>query len=69
MTWQLFNINKLIQLLLPTFLRKNKLIAILESVATPIDTLYQDTLYKMQHDCRVIYLEKVLNQQFGVLEK
>lgn len=66
MTWQLFNINKLIQLLLPTFLRKNKLIAILESVATPIDILYADTLYKMQHDCRVIYLEKVLNQQFSI---
>lgn len=64
MTWQLFNINKLIQLLLPTFLRKTKLIAILESIASPIDTLYQDTLYKMQHDCRVIYLEKVLNEKF-----
>ena len=64
MTWQLFNINKLIQLLLPTFLRRTKLIAFLETIATPIDTLYHDTLYKMQHDCRVIYLEKVLNENF-----
>lgn len=66
MTWQTISFNTLIELLLPSFLRKSRIIAILQSAVKPVDTLYQDTLYKMQHNSQVIYLEKMLNEYFEV---
>jgi hypothetical protein len=32
----------------------------------PLDWLKSDILYRMQHDCRVIYMEKVLNEKFTI---
>jgi hypothetical protein len=64
--WQTINFSVLIQLLLPTFLRKNKMIAFLEANIKPLDDLYKKTLYDMQHTCQVISLEKVLNEYFMV---
>ncbi len=64
--WQTVNYNVLIQLLSPTFLRKKRMAAFLISVIKPLDTLYESTLYKMQHTCQVISLEKMLNEHFAV---
>ncbi len=64
--WATINFNRLIQLLLPTFLRKAKMIAFIEILVKPISILHIDTLYKMQHTCQVIYLEKMLNEHFNV---
>jgi hypothetical protein len=64
--WQTINFNVLIQLLLPTFLRKNRMIAFLTANIKPLDSLYKNTLYKMQHTCQVISLEKMLNEHFAV---
>ena len=52
--------------LLPPFLRKNKHKSWLFALLAPLVSLYEDTLYKMQHDGRVIYLEKVLNEKAKV---
>jgi hypothetical protein len=51
--WQTINFNVLIQLLLPTFLRKNRLVTFLEINIKPLDNLYKKTLYDMQHTCQV----------------
>lgn len=66
MFWALIDFSVLIQLLLPTFLRKNKMIAFLTVCTKPLDVLYKNTLYKMQHTCQVISLEKMLNEHFAV---
>lgn len=52
--------------LLPPFLRKNRHKSWLFALLAPLVSLYEDTLYKMQHDGRVIYLEKVLNEKAKV---
>lgn len=62
--WARINFYVMVQLLLPTFLRKPKQTALLNGVLKPLDSLYVDVLYKMQHDSRVIYLEKVMNEYF-----
>jgi hypothetical protein len=65
--WAQINFYRLVELLLPTFLRRGNLLDFLKSVATPLQELYEDTLYKMQHNCSVIYLEKVLNNYYNCL--
>ena len=52
--------------LLPPFVRKNRHKSWLFALLAPLVSLYEDTLYKMQHDGRVIYLEKVLNEKAQV---
>lgn len=52
--------------LLPPFLRKNRHKSWLFALLAPLVSLYEDTLCKMQHDGRVIYLEKVLNEKAKV---
>lgn len=64
--WATVDFNILVEMLLPTFLRKNKMLALLRAFVKPLDNIYKDTLYKMQHTCQVIYLEKVLNEWFNV---
>ena len=66
MIWQVVNFKKLVELLLPTFLRKSVTLAFLTSNIKPLDTLYEETLYKMQHTCQVLSLEKMLNEYFEV---
>jgi hypothetical protein len=55
------------ELLLPTTLRRRNQKAFLTAVIAPLNSLYRDTLYKMQHTCQVIYLEKMLNEHYTVV--
>lgn len=38
----------------------------LGAIVAPLQLIHEETLYKMQHDGRKIYLEKVLNEKFEV---
>ena len=65
------NIDKLLVLLTPTFLRKPKLVAWLRTLATPLHKLLyefhrarQDNLYNLAHNSQVCYLRKALNDKF-----
>ena len=65
------NIDKLLILLTPTFLRKPKLVAWLRMLATPFHKLLydfqrasQDNLYNLAHNSQVCYLRKALNDEF-----
>jgi len=66
MTWQTVNFYKLVELLLPSFLRREKSIAYLSSNTKALEIIADRVLYSMQHDGRTIYLEKVLNEHFNV---
>lgn len=65
------NIDKLLVLLIPTFLRKPKLVAWLRTLATPLYKLLydfqrasQDDLCNLAHNSQVCYLRKALNDEF-----
>lgn len=65
------NIDKLLVLLIPTFLRKPKLIAWLRTLAMPLNKLLDDfkvhrerDLYNLTHNSQVCYLRKALNDEF-----
>ena len=65
------NIDKLLVLLIPTFLRKPKLIAWLRTLAMPLNKLLDDfkvhrerDLYNLIHNSQVCYLRKALNDEF-----
>lgn len=62
MKWHSFDISRLIQLLLPVRLRGIAILHFLQALLVPLKNLVKNTLYTMQHDSRVIYLEKVLNE-------
>lgn len=66
MKWYSFDIIKLFCLLLPVRLRRIHTIQFLNALTSPIGALAKDIRYKMQHDGRVIYLEKVLNEAFNI---
>jgi hypothetical protein len=57
--------EKLLLWLIPPILRKKTHVDWLNVLLTPIQTIYEETLYKMQHTGQVIYLEKVLNETFN----
>lgn len=66
-----FNIDKLLVLLTPTFLRKRKLVAWLRTLAMPLNKLLDDfkahrerDLYNLTHNSQVCYLCKALNDEF-----
>jgi len=70
----MFNIdfNNIIQLLLPPFLRKIKIIEWLKALVKPLIDLYAiffqyrtDTLYSLSFTGQVIYLEKLLNDTYN----
>jgi hypothetical protein len=67
MLWQVINFFVLIEQLLPTFLRQNRMLLFLKAIVTPVNTIYEETLYKMQHDGTTISLEKMLNEHFQVV--
>ncbi|AXT59697.1 hypothetical protein D1816_04770 [Aquimarina sp. AD10] len=52
-------------MLMPPVLRKNRHALWLQVLLKPLSSVYEDTLYKMQHNGQVIYLEKVLNEIFN----
>ena len=65
------NIDKLLVLLTPTFLRKRKLVAWLRTLAMPLNKLLDDfkvhrerDLYNLTHNSQVCYLRKALNDEF-----
>ena len=65
------NIDKLLVLLIPTFLRKRKLVAWLRTLAMPLNKLLDDfkvhrerDLYNLTHNSQVCYLRKALNDEF-----
>ncbi|CAL2094731.1 hypothetical protein [Tenacibaculum sp. 190524A05c] len=57
--------GKALLMLIPPLLRKPKQAAWIKTLAKPLSSLYDDTLYKMQHNGQVMYLEKVLNDLFN----
>ena len=68
------NIDKLLVLLTPTFLRKPKMVAWLRALATPLNKLlYQfqqartADLYNLAHNSQVCYLRKALDDEFDSL--
>lgn len=69
--WYKVNINKLLVLLTPTFLRKDVLGQFVQSIASPLTSIYDDwfkmrneNLYKLAHNGQVCYLRKALNDKF-----
>ncbi|MGL5234067.1 MAG: hypothetical protein ACRC8Z_04835 [Empedobacter falsenii] len=63
--------KKLTALLLPTFMRKPRLLAYLRCIILPLEDLYQEFLnakdedhYKLDHTWQKCYMEKVLNDAF-----
>lgn len=57
--------EKLLLWLIPPILRKKTHANWLNVLLSPIRSIYEDTLYKMQHTGQVIYLEKILNETFN----
>lgn len=57
--------SRMLLMILPPILRKSKQVVWLNVLLTPLKNLYDDTLYKMQHNGQVVYLEKVLNELFN----
>ncbi|QHN64839.1 hypothetical protein [Bergeyella cardium] len=74
--WYNLEINKLIELLTPTFLRKEKLLAWLRSLHFPLQKVLDDfhferkqNLYNLSHNGQMCYLRKVLNDKFDISER
>ena len=70
------NIDKLLVLLTPTFLRKPKMVAWLRALAIPLNKLlYQfqqareSDLYNLAHNSQVCYLRKSLNDEFDKVKR
>ena len=68
--WYSVDWNRLVVLLLPTSLRKAKLVAFVQALIAPIIQVHyswllkrNEDLYKMQHTGQVCRLRKVLNDQ------
>lgn len=59
------NWSKLVLWLLPPILRRKRHFKWMLSLLKPLETLYDTTLYQMQHNGQIIYLEKVLNETFN----
>lgn len=72
--WYHIDFDKLVGLLLPTFLRKRKMIAWLGAWVAPLKSLHykfyqkrnalNGDLYRLAHNGQVCYLRKVLNDNF-----
>lgn len=71
--WFEIDFRKLVLLLIPTFLRRPRLVAYLQALITPIANLHidwkkkrLDDWYKINHTGQVCYLQKALNDRFDV---
>lgn len=64
-TYLIVNWSRLLLWLLPPILRRKRHFQWLLSLLKPLETLYDTTLYQMQHNGQIIYLEKVLNETFN----
>ncbi len=65
--------DRLLIFLLPTFLRKSKMICWLKSALSPVKVIYSefqknrnDNLYKLAHNSQVCYLRKALKDAFDL---
>jgi len=74
--WFNIDYNKLVVLLLPTFLRKPKLVGYLRALIMPLDTIYYkwynwriDNIYKLEHTGQICYLRASLNDKFDAIER
>ncbi|MEJ8606286.1 hypothetical protein JSO56_05035 [Riemerella anatipestifer] len=74
--WYNLDINKLVTLLTPTFLRKERHLAWLRALHYPLRGLLDrfnfnrnENLYNLQHNGQVCYLRKVLNDRFDVSQR
>lgn len=74
--WYKVDYNKLVVLLLPTFLRKPILVGYLRALILPLDQLYYkwynwriDNLYKLDHTSQICYLRGSLNDKFDPVER
>lgn len=74
--WYKVDYNKLVILLLPTFLRKSKIINFLQCLVFPIGQLYytwtqlrNDNLYKVEHNAQVCKFRKALNDRFDQTQR
>ena len=68
--------NKLVVLLLPTFMRQPRIIAYLCSAIAPVVSIHYNFLvkrnddhYKLDHNWQVCYLEAALNDRFDISER
>ena len=66
MNYSTVDIDDLNEMFLPSFLINAELLAVVNSISSPIKSLYNDTLYKMEHTGQVIYLEKMLNEFYQI---
>lgn len=66
MYWISTNFKQQFLDLSPTFFRGERFEAFLGAFAKPLQTMADTTLYQMQHDSTVIYLEKVLNEYLQI---
>lgn len=74
--WYKVDYNKLAILLLPTFLRKPKLVAFIQALIAPIDSIYYQwsnwrvkNIYKLEHTGQICYLRGSLNDDFDPVER
>lgn len=66
MNWLSIDFKQTFVDLSPTFFRDVRFDFFNSAFAAPLQSLADKTLYEMQHDSRVIYLEKVLNEYFEI---
>lgn len=66
MTWHNFDIDTLGRWMLPPFMRRVNTVIFIKVLLSPLEWLKAEILYRMQHDCRVVYMEKVLNEKARV---
>lgn len=74
--WYNIDFNKLVVLLLPTFLRKPLLVGYVRALVAPIDSIYYkwhnwriDNIYKLEHTGQICYLRGSLNDKFDPIER
>ncbi|AWG24831.1 hypothetical protein [Flavobacterium kingsejongi] len=74
--WYNININDLVILQLPTFFRKPIMLAYIQQLVKPIDSLLyrwqlfrEDNLYKLEHTGQICYLRKALNDRFDIVQR
>lgn len=63
--WATIDFKALIENRLPACLREEQKISFINSVVGVVGDVYEEVLYKMQHNGQVIYLEKMLNEWFA----
>lgn len=74
--WYNINFNKWATLLLPTYLRKPKMLAFLKVLVKPVSDLHEEFLIQrkrdavyLSHNSQVCYLRKVLNDEFDATNR